>query len=115
MVVCGTATLAIKPTLSGVPGAIPKSHRRPQLLLGLSIPISAVQFEENRCIRKPHVGFDYQHSKQLASAIELRDYLFVGKDTHLGSREQGAEPFSVALKSSCPCPGRWFYILNSHP
>ena len=77
MVECGTGRLALKLTLSGLPAAIPKSHGSPKLLLGLSIPISAVQFEKNRRIRNSHVGFDYEHSKQLPGAIEFRDDVFM--------------------------------------
>ena len=39
----------------------------------------------------------YQHSKKLASAFELCDDLFVGKGTHLGSREQGGRPSRLAV------------------
>src|SRR6266576_3561717 len=84
-----------KPTLSGLHGAISGPDRRPKLLLGLSIPISAVQFEKHGCIWNSHVGFDYEHSEQLASTIDLRDDLFVWKDTHFRSCEKDAELFSV--------------------
>src|SRR5579864_868153 len=94
---CRTGRSAIKLTLSGLPGAIPKSHCRPKLLLGLSVPISAIQLEKHGCIRNSHIGFHYQHAKQLTSQIELRDDLFVGKGTHFEAREKTAEPFSVRI------------------
>ena len=87
--------LAIKVGVLELPAKTPRLHRGPKPLLTLSIPISAVQFEKHGCIRNSHVGFDYQHSKQLASAIELRDDLFVWKDAHFGFREKAAEPFPV--------------------
>ena len=70
-------------------------HRGPKALFGLSIPISAVQFEKNGRIWNSHVGFDYKHSKQFACAIELRDDLFVWKNSYLGSGQQASEPFPV--------------------
>src|SRR5579871_6169396 len=78
------------------PGAICGSHCRPKLLLRLSIPISAVQFEKYGCIWNSHVGFDDEHSEQLASAIELRDDPFVWKDTHFRPGEKAAKPFPVS-------------------
>src|SRR6476661_2519259 len=70
-------------------------HRCPKAFFGLSIPITAVQFEKYGCIWNSHAGFDYEHSKQLASAIELRDDLFVRKDAPLRSRKQVAKLFPI--------------------
>ena len=75
-------TSAIKAVFWSFPASTSGFHRGPKPFFALSIPISAVQFEKHGCIRNSHVGFDYEHSKQLASAIELRDDLFVWKDAH---------------------------------
>ena len=100
MVEYRASELAITLTRRGLLGALSGFHCRPKSILRLRIPISAVQFEKHGCIWNSHVGFDYEHSEQLASAIKLRDDLFVWKSTLLRLLREACRAFLD--RNGCP-------------
>src|SRR6266700_4557919 len=70
-------------------------HRSPKPLLGLSVPVSAFQFEKYRRIGNSHGGFDQEDAKFVADTIQLRDDLVMRKGEDFLPLQKSCELFPI--------------------
>jgi hypothetical protein len=70
-------------------------NRLAEALLGIGVPIAAIEFEEDRGVRDGHFRFDDENAEDLGGLIEFGNDLLVRDVRNPGTLEQDAEISTV--------------------